>query len=112
MGKSTTNTHGAVGGLLMRIAPIVDYGEYVFGFGAKGVNALIKQAETGFIKAQSTKYLPGNMIYSKLARDVGDVRKGLLPKTRSFLGEMGTRGKITAFGGRERSTYNRRTFQK
>lgn len=89
---------GAVGGLLMKVAPIVDYGEYVFGFGAKGVNALIKQAETGFIKAQSTKYLPGNNIYSKLAREVGDVRKGLLPKTRGFLGEMGTRGTITAFG--------------
>ena len=91
----------AIGGLLMRIAPIVDYGEYAYGFGVKGVNALIKQAERGFIGAQANKWIPGNMIYSKLAREVGDVRKGLLPFTRSFLGEMGTRAKITGFGGRE-----------
>jgi len=91
----------AVGGLLMRLAPIVDYGEYAYGFGVKGFNALVKQAERGFIAAQANKWIPGNMIYSKLAREVGDVRKGLLPKTRGFLGEMGTRAKITGFGGRE-----------
>ena len=92
------------GALLLKAAPLLDYGEYVFGFGAAGVNSVISQVEKGILGV-TEQFPKSRIITRRLARETAEegLRKGLLPKTRGFLGEMGTRGKITAFGGRELS---------
>tara|TARA_Y100001963_G_scaffold104106_1_gene143458 strand:- start:2233 stop:5892 length:3660 start_codon:yes stop_codon:yes gene_type:complete len=85
------------GALLLKAAPLLDYGEYVFGFGAAGVNAVISQVEKGILGV-TEQFPKSRMITRRLARETAEegIRKGLLPKVRGGIGSMGTRAKVTA----------------
>ena len=85
------------GALLLKAAPLLDYGEYVFGFGAAGVNAVISQVEKGILGV-TEQFPKSRMITRRLARDTAEegIRKGVLPKVRGGIGSMGTRAKVTA----------------
>mgnify|MGYP001446672589 CR=1 FL=1 len=101
------------GALLLKAAPLLDYGEYVFGFGAAGVNSVISQLERGILGV-TEQFPKSRLITKRLARETAEegIRKGLLPKTRGILGEMGTRGKITGFGGGVESRVGKRVASK
>jgi len=85
------------GALLLKAAPLLDYGEYVFGFGAAGVNSVISQVEKGILGV-TEQFPKSRMVTRRLARETAEegIRKGLLPKVRGGIGSMGTRAKVTA----------------